>query len=416
MKKKALALVLALVMAFSLTGCLAEEIDISFKEDGSGSVRAAVYFSDAFLEQMGQTAEEAFKDDEGTPVKKTIDGQPYSGIEQSETFSSIEELSKLLTQTGKDTQDAATFAVESAVVDGKTLVTVKFALTSEDEAMGQDTTDDGMFTINMDGDSEAQLEQLASAIHVTMSISFPDGIKRVDGDKNMYTIDGNTIKINAASGSTEQDLTIIGSLGDALVIAPQPEMDSDIFVEVNKYDGRFNDVPTDAWYAKELERAYNIGIINGTSNTGYDPNGTLTKAQVVVMAARLHSLYTKDIKDLTIITGGQTWYQPYVEYAIQNGIIEKDAFTNFDTFASRAEMAYVFAHALPSEAYASSSQKADFNDVDKTNQYYSSVMALYNAGIVNGIGNENYGPNDTVTRAQAAVFVTRLSTPSYRVA
>lgn len=74
MKKKALALVLALVMVFTLTGCLAEEIDISFKEDGSGSIRAAVYFSDAFLEQMGQTAEEAFKDDEGTPVKKTIDG------------------------------------------------------------------------------------------------------------------------------------------------------------------------------------------------------------------------------------------------------------------------------------------------------------------------------------------------------
>lgn len=300
MKKKALALVLALVMVFTLTGCLAEEIDISFKEDGSGSIRAAVYFSDAFLEQMGQTAEEAFKDDEGTPVKKTIDG--------------------------------------------------------------------------------------------------------------------NTIKINAASGSTEQDLTIVGSLGDALVIAPKPEMDSDVFVEVNKYDGRFKDVASDAWYAKELERAYNIGIINGTSTTGYDPNGTLTKAQVVVMAARLHSLYTKDNKDLTIITGGQTWYQPYVDYAIQNGIIEKDAFANFDTFASRAEMAYVFAHALPSEAYASSSQKTDFNDVDKTNPYYISVMALYNAGIVNGIGNGNYGPNDTVTRAQAAVFVTRLSTPSYRVA
>lgn len=41
-------------------------------------------------------------------------------------------------------------------------------------------------------------------------------------------------------------------------------------------------------------------------------------------------------------------------------------------------------------------------------------MRLVNAGIVNGTGDGKYSPNDSVTRAQAAVFVARLTTPSTR--
>lgn len=160
-------------------------------------------------------------------------------------------------------------------------------------------------------------------------------------------------------------------------------------------------------------RAYNIGSVNGTSSTTYSPNAHLTRAQVIVMAARLRSVYDGDGEQFTV-QGGQTWYSPYVEYAIKKGIITEGKFDNYSADANRAEMAYVFANALPEECYAGIGNEKTFSDVPTTDSYYTAITRLANAGIVNGTGEGKYTPSASVTRAQAAVFVARLTTPAAR--
>lgn len=131
------------------------------------------------------------------------------------------------------------------------------------------------------------------------------------------------------------------------------------------------------------------------------------------MAARLRNIYDGDNEQFTAIVG-QPWYAPYVEYAVKKGIVEKDKFSDYTADATRAEMACVFANALPEECYAAIGEGKTFSDMPATDNYYAPIMRLANAGIVNGTGDGKYRPNDSVTRAQAAVSVARLTTPSTR--
>ena len=50
----------------------------------------------------------------------------------------------------------------------------------------------------------------------------------------------------------------------------------------------FTDVPEDSWYSFYVRWAYYEGIINGRTETKFDPNGYVTMAEVATIAAKLH--------------------------------------------------------------------------------------------------------------------------------
>ncbi|MDA8064028.1 MAG: S-layer homology domain-containing protein, partial [Thermaerobacter sp.] len=49
----------------------------------------------------------------------------------------------------------------------------------------------------------------------------------------------------------------------------------------------FADVAATAWYAPYVAAAYKAGLVAGVSPTSFDPNGDLTREQMVVMLAKL---------------------------------------------------------------------------------------------------------------------------------
>ena len=55
-------------------------------------------------------------------------------------------------------------------------------------------------------------------------------------------------------------------------------------------DGQFKDVKNDAWYASEVKNAYELGFMNGTAADSFSPDGSVTVAQGITMAARVHAL------------------------------------------------------------------------------------------------------------------------------
>ena len=52
----------------------------------------------------------------------------------------------------------------------------------------------------------------------------------------------------------------------------------------------FVDVPANQWYAAFIGTAYNYGIVNGVSSTQFNPNGTITRQEAAVMVARAAKL------------------------------------------------------------------------------------------------------------------------------
>lgn len=55
----------------------------------------------------------------------------------------------------------------------------------------------------------------------------------------------------------------------------------------------YTDVPEDIWYAKEIAKATELGIVNGVGNGEFDPERPVTRAECAAIAVRLYELLSK---------------------------------------------------------------------------------------------------------------------------
>ena len=180
--------------------------------------------------------------------------------------------------------------------------------------------------------------------------------------------------------------------------------------------GQFSDINESAWYGfdnqKSVATACGLGLMNGTGS-GFSPEGSLTIAQALTMAARIFSIYNGDNH---VFEQGTPWYQCYVDYAEDNYIIDKNGFAGqMDRKATRAEMAYILAYALPYDELNKINHVTSLPDVDANDEYFDEICTLYCAGILTG--NDAYGtftPNEPISRAAAAAIVSRLALPELR--
>lgn len=107
--------------------------------------------------------------------------------------------------------------------------------------------------------------------------------------------------------------------------------------------------------------------------------------------------------------GGGNWYDGAVAYAKEQGIISGSEFTNYEKAATRAEMAFLFAHALPNSEYKPINNITELPDVNENTKYNEEILKLYNAGVLSG--SDKYGTfetNNQITRAQATAILNRL--------
>lgn len=116
------------------------------------------------------------------------------------------------------------------------------------------------------------------------------------------------------------------------------------------------------------------------------------------------------------VADGEQWYEPYVEYAVNKGIISETDFSDYDALITRGQMAKIFASALPSSEYVYINSVASIPDVPQTSDYFSAVYKLYNAGII--MGNDGYGtfsPDNNITRCEAAAIINRVAIKDNRL-
>ncbi|MBQ8836128.1 MAG: S-layer homology domain-containing protein [Clostridia bacterium] len=175
----------------------------------------------------------------------------------------------------------------------------------------------------------------------------------------------------------------------------------------------FTDVPNDAWYAADVLSAVATGLITGKTTDKYAPNDNLTYAEAVKLAACMNEKYTKGEVTLEI---GAPWYQTYVDYCKNNNIIRTEY--NWNDFATRVGYMYIFAYALPEEAYEpiNTIEDGTIPDVPMDSPYADIVYKLYRAGIVTGVdAQHNCNPTANITRAEVAVIVARMMDPSKRI-
>ena len=179
-------------------------------------------------------------------------------------------------------------------------------------------------------------------------------------------------------------------------------------------DGTFGDVPADAWYAKEVASAYELGFMNGVADGVFSPDGNVTVAEGVTMASRVHAIYNG--KTVAEKPGSANWYDMYVDYALANGIITEAEFDSYARPVKRYEMAVMFASAMPADYFTAKNSVTSIPDVAHYEPYYDELAKLYNAGVV--MGSDDYGtfyPNNSIKRSETAAIINRVAIPENRL-
>ena len=185
------------------------------------------------------------------------------------------------------------------------------------------------------------------------------------------------------------------------------------FKTVNTYTAdQFADVASTYWGAPNIAKAYELGLMRGTSAYYFSPEESVTVAETITMAARLHSIYTTGSENFV---QSNIWYQTYVDYCRANGILKKDF--DYNAPAKRSDFAAILAAALPAEALRAVNTVEDgaIPDVSMKDDSAEAVYALYRAGILTGNDvSGTFGPETAINRAAAAAILTRMADTSLR--
>lgn len=177
--------------------------------------------------------------------------------------------------------------------------------------------------------------------------------------------------------------------------------------------GQFTDVSTTEWYASEVASAFELGLMNGTGDGLFEPEGQVTVAEAITMASRAAAIYAGETIDTA--SAGE-WYTPYVNFAISKGFVKEGQFDNYDRPAKRREVAVIFENAMPDGYFTAQNDVTEIPDVSESRDYRNDLLTLYKAGVV--MGSDAYGnfrPEDNITRAESAAIINRVALPENRL-
>ena len=174
----------------------------------------------------------------------------------------------------------------------------------------------------------------------------------------------------------------------------------------------FRDVFTTDWYAESVAYCTENGLINGTSDTTFSPDDTLSRAMFVTMLGRLSGELTGRGSFADVDYGA--YYSFYVEWAYQNGIAQGVDGANFEpnTAVTREQAAVMLHRYLTAQDLippAGDGAGPGFPDAGEISDYARSAAgALRACGIFEGDGDGFFKPKQNFTRAQAAALFMRM--------
>lgn len=147
------------------------------------------------------------------------------------------------------------------------------------------------------------------------------------------------------------------------------------------------------WAKDAIDFVSARGLVNGMSATIYAPNASTTRAQLWTILARQNN---------ADLTGGASWYEKAQAWAKDKGVSDG---ADPNGAITRTQMVTMLYRAAGSPEV---SITTTFTDVPADSYYAKAVAWAVENGITAGVGGGRFDPNSTCTRAQIATFLYRL--------
>ncbi|QKS45236.1 S-layer homology domain-containing protein [Paenibacillus cellulosilyticus] len=181
----------------------------------------------------------------------------------------------------------------------------------------------------------------------------------------------------------------------------------------NYYELAFNDVPSSHWAANNIAFVSSLGLFKGTSVNTFSPNVSMTRAMFAQVLANLEGTDLSDYTESVFIdVPEQHWYTGAVTWAAKSGIINGTGQGKFDPNGNitREQMAVMLYNYAVSKGYKlPASTNATFVDSGNVSAWASeAVAAIAAAGIINGKGDDRFEPQVNASRAEVAAVFARM--------
>mgnify|MGYP004503082823 CR=1 FL=1 len=178
----------------------------------------------------------------------------------------------------------------------------------------------------------------------------------------------------------------------------------------------FLDVPVSFWGYESIERAVQLGYVNGVGGGRFEPNRQLTRAEFVTMLHRMAGKSAASTAAAFTDVSQNAWYRDAVNWAAEKGYVNGTGENSFnpDGKITRQEVVTIlFRYSgaqSGTELMFSSMYDSQFADSGAIAPWAKTAMywAIYN-GVVNGTSPTTVSPTATATRAEVAAIFVRYS-------
>jgi len=168
----------------------------------------------------------------------------------------------------------------------------------------------------------------------------------------------------------------------------------------------FEDITQNDWFYNAVQYVFENKLFNGTSNTTFSPNGTMTRAMMVTVLYRMSDSPVSGTNTFTDVPVG-TWYTDAVSWAAANKVVEGigNNLFNPDADITREQMStilyrYINYADIELDLTRLNSTFADSGNISTWAK--NAVNYMYAAEIINGKGNNTFEPQGNATRAEVA--------------
>lgn len=182
----------------------------------------------------------------------------------------------------------------------------------------------------------------------------------------------------------------------------------------------FSDVPHGTWFYVDVESLVNSGIINSPMSE-YRPGDNVNRAEMskLIVEAFGIQLEAQDFETFTDVIRDE-WYFNYVETVAMNGIAIGYLDTNGDLNnlfgpndpVTREQAAKMIV--LGAELSINTGCGAAFSDVQPEKWSYDYISTLYANSIIDGYGDGTFGPASNINRAEIARIINKSINPVLR--
>lgn len=344
----------------------------------------------------------------------------YETDEFAEILPSV--LPKLVTSTEATKENAKNLAtayqraIALSLIANGSVAEREAAITNYSEALGILSA-----TLNTNQEMGSIAQQLSSDMD-TVKNSYASGINEIVKEI-IAKLDEKANENNSEELGNRGNASIGGNAGGGLnagsvITTPPYELweeqvggkQDGVMSDIERATG-FADINAHVWAHEAIKRMKDKGIINGVSESDFDPDASLTREQAAKFVVLTMQLPTSMEDNGFLDCEYNSWYYPFVSSAVEHGLVNGVSMLEFGVGQeiTRQDLAVIIYRGMKNLKLVDRLEKKSFADEETVSAYAKDAVAvLGNMGIITGFPDGSFGPNEKATRAQATVIFARF--------